>query len=207
MEKITCMVVGDLLPLYCDDVCSGDSREIVEAHLQTCPKCSEMLQKMRMEYRLSNEEEQKQEEMVKNMASTWQRSVKTSFRRGALIALCVCLLLAGGYYALTRMILISVPLSVTEAAVGNITDENVEVFLKVTDGKKVHAATMENTEDGKCFIALKRGVIPQGNGGGEAWVGEWSVPKTGVTDSGERISIREIYCGTEDGNFLIWQSE
>ena len=36
MEKITCDVIQDILPLYCDDVCSKDSRELVEKHLEDC---------------------------------------------------------------------------------------------------------------------------------------------------------------------------
>ena len=37
--KITCQVVEDLLPLYHDGVCSGDSRKIVEEHLEECQSC------------------------------------------------------------------------------------------------------------------------------------------------------------------------
>jgi hypothetical protein len=39
MEKITCNVVRDLLPLYVDDVLSDDSRKLVEEHMRTCNKC------------------------------------------------------------------------------------------------------------------------------------------------------------------------
>ena len=31
MEKITCEVIADLLPLYCDEVCSQDSRRLVRS--------------------------------------------------------------------------------------------------------------------------------------------------------------------------------
>ena len=34
-----CDIVKDLLPLYADDVCSGESRKAVEEHLNSCPDC------------------------------------------------------------------------------------------------------------------------------------------------------------------------
>lgn len=37
--NISCEIIHDLLPLYCDKVCSLDSRKIVEIHLKTCKKC------------------------------------------------------------------------------------------------------------------------------------------------------------------------
>lgn len=207
MEKITCDVIGDLLPLYCDDICSEDSRRIVDSHLQGCPKCSGLLEKMRKEYLFSDPAEQKQEQIVKNMASRWRQSVKKGFCRGVLLTLCVCLILAGGYLSLTRLILIPVPLDMTQAVVETVSEDHVELCLRVTDGKKVLFSSLKTTEDGKCFIMLKRGVIPQGNGSGEDWTDQWVISKTRYTESGERILIREIYCGTEDSNFLIWRSE
>ena len=45
--KIDCEVIRDLLPLYTDDACSEMSRVMVEEHLQDCPSCRSMLQKLR----------------------------------------------------------------------------------------------------------------------------------------------------------------
>ena len=42
-----CEVIRDLLPLYVDDVCSGTSRTLIEEHLQDCPECSAILEKIR----------------------------------------------------------------------------------------------------------------------------------------------------------------
>ena len=36
--KIPCEIVQDLLPLYCDGVCSPESKQAVEAHLAGCDK-------------------------------------------------------------------------------------------------------------------------------------------------------------------------
>ncbi len=37
--KYPCNMICDLLPLYFDKVCSPESREIIESHLESCPKC------------------------------------------------------------------------------------------------------------------------------------------------------------------------
>lgn len=206
MERISCDVIGDLLPLYCDDVCSEDSRKIIDAHLPDCPNCSELLQKMKTEYRLSNAEEQNQEDMVKNMASLWNQSMKKSFCKGVLITICACLILIGGHWALTRLVLIPVPLDRVEAAVTNVSDEQVIISLNVTDGKKVLRISSEITEDGKYYIILKRGILAEDNGDGDIWTAELSISKTSAVDSKDNISVREIYCGTEGDNFLIWQA-
>ncbi len=47
VEKISCGITRDLLPLYLDDVCSEESREAVEEHLQHCPACRKELEAMK----------------------------------------------------------------------------------------------------------------------------------------------------------------
>ncbi len=37
--KYSCNIIKDLLPLYVDNVCSAESREITEQHLAECPDC------------------------------------------------------------------------------------------------------------------------------------------------------------------------
>ncbi len=37
--KYSCNLIRDLLPLYCDRICSEDSAEAVQAHISTCAEC------------------------------------------------------------------------------------------------------------------------------------------------------------------------
>ena len=46
MSRISCNVTKDLLSSYLDEVCSGESRELVEEHLKECPSCREFLVKL-----------------------------------------------------------------------------------------------------------------------------------------------------------------
>ena len=45
--KYSCDMIKDLLSLYCDNVCSEDSRAVVEEHLNECEPCRAELQKLR----------------------------------------------------------------------------------------------------------------------------------------------------------------
>lgn len=44
--KISCDIIKDLLPLYCDNMCSNDSRVVIDEHLTECESCGEELKKM-----------------------------------------------------------------------------------------------------------------------------------------------------------------
>ncbi len=41
--KLDCKVIEDLLPLYADQVCSEQTKDIVEEHLQECASCSALI--------------------------------------------------------------------------------------------------------------------------------------------------------------------
>lgn len=45
--KLNCKVIHDLLPLYVDQICSDESRKLVDEHLTECPDCTILLQQMR----------------------------------------------------------------------------------------------------------------------------------------------------------------
>lgn len=49
MEKITCNVIKDLLPLYTDHMLSEDSCIFVERHLNSCKSCREFMEELKKE--------------------------------------------------------------------------------------------------------------------------------------------------------------
>lgn len=44
-----CEIIRDLLPLYCDELCSQESRQEIETHLGQCKACQSYLEEMRGE--------------------------------------------------------------------------------------------------------------------------------------------------------------
>lgn len=49
MKFLPCELIQDILPLYHDGVCSDTSRKLVDSHLETCEKCTAVLQGMTAE--------------------------------------------------------------------------------------------------------------------------------------------------------------
>ena len=43
---MNCNVIGDLFPLYIDECCSKETREMVESHVASCPCCKKILEQM-----------------------------------------------------------------------------------------------------------------------------------------------------------------
>lgn len=51
-----CEIIQDLLPLYVDDICSSETKEEVEKHLQTCEECRRRETELRAEFILEVKE-------------------------------------------------------------------------------------------------------------------------------------------------------
>jgi predicted anti-sigma-YlaC factor YlaD len=46
MNKISCNIIGDLLPLYVDGAVSEDTKKLVEEHLAECADCKKAAEEM-----------------------------------------------------------------------------------------------------------------------------------------------------------------
>lgn len=45
--KFSCNLIRDLIPLYCDEICSEESRKAVEEHMEECQECREFCYEMK----------------------------------------------------------------------------------------------------------------------------------------------------------------
>lgn len=94
--KLSCEIVQDLLPLYCDGVCSAESRQAVEAHLEGCETCRADVRLMEQD--MSAAPAQPQEEtIVQAAAAAWKKGKTRAFARGCLLALLSVAVLTVGY--------------------------------------------------------------------------------------------------------------
>lgn len=50
MEKISCSIAKDLLPLYIEGILSEETAQVVEMHLQTCESCKKDFEIMRQDF-------------------------------------------------------------------------------------------------------------------------------------------------------------
>lgn len=94
--KISCEIVQDLLPLYCDGVCSQDSKQAVEAHLKDCEKCRADMRFMEQDVKVSSAHT-KDDKIIKAAAAAWKRGKTKAFVKGCLIALLSITILVLGY--------------------------------------------------------------------------------------------------------------
>lgn len=94
--KISCEIVQDLLPLYCDGACNQDSKRAVEAHLKDCEKCRTDLRFMKQDVKASSVHT-KDDKIVKAAAAAWKRGKARAFMKGCLIALLSIAILVVGY--------------------------------------------------------------------------------------------------------------
>ena len=53
--KTNCKIIEDLLPLYTDEVCSDESKRLVEEHLEECDSCSAKLKAQKAEITVDKE--------------------------------------------------------------------------------------------------------------------------------------------------------
>ena len=53
MSKVSCEIIKDMLPLYYDNVCSDDSKRMVEEHLIECDNCKMELEKIQDEVHIT----------------------------------------------------------------------------------------------------------------------------------------------------------
>ena len=85
MMKTPCNVIRDLLPLYHDGVCSPESRQLVEEHLEECADCRGELE--RMDTPLPTAHPQVNERTVAAAASSaWRRGRRRAFSKGFVLA-------------------------------------------------------------------------------------------------------------------------
>jgi len=100
MNKISCNIIGDLLPLYVDRAVSEDTKKLVEEHLAECADCKKAAEEIGKELVLPVHETVRAAEtsFLQKMKKTWQkRRIRT-----AVISVAVTAgVILGSYMALT----------------------------------------------------------------------------------------------------------
>ena len=89
--KISCKVIEDLLPLYHDDICSAESKTLVDEHLRSCESCKLILTAMDGAFELQPEDQSGQK-ALEGIQSTWRKSNRKALIQGIAIALAVIIL-------------------------------------------------------------------------------------------------------------------
>lgn len=65
--KMKCSVIQDLLPSYTDNICSEDTKELVEEHVAECMQCKEKLEQMKNTEIIAGKASKKQVDYLKKI--------------------------------------------------------------------------------------------------------------------------------------------
>lgn len=96
MEKISCSIAKDLMPLYMDGVLSEETTEVMKAHLEGCENCRKEYEIMEQEWKVPStvklQEENKK--MLKELKSQIKRK---RILTGVVAVFLAAMVFAGGY--------------------------------------------------------------------------------------------------------------
>lgn len=159
MEKISCEIIQDLLPLYYDEVCSIETTKLVEDHLEYCESCRLELDRIKAEISLPQQvvaENQKEAEAIKGLRLVWRRSKLRAFVIGILVAS----LLFGMYVGLTQWQIMKVPSDRIEVyEVAELSNGRIVYHAEITDGYALNRIKYEMDEQGNFYLTPLRPII------------------------------------------------
>lgn len=86
MNRINCNVIKDLLPSYMDEICSDDSKKLVEEHLNSCKECQNLMEMMTATEIVSEKTSDRQIDYMKKIRQDYTKKNIVSF---GLVAVCL----------------------------------------------------------------------------------------------------------------------
>lgn len=207
---VSCEIIKDLLPLYHDNVCSTESRVLVEEHIKECRSCEKLLDDISDElaHPVNASDEAKP---IKAIQAIWKKDKAKSFFKGTLIAVLICAVLIGGYIGLTQWKIIPVSADLLEVSeIFQLSDGRVVCRLSVKDEKALSLIKFTANEDGSYYMTPMRSVIekkqPAELGPFNRYLDidiEWINAQEQA--SGDGIVITSCYFGPQDDGILIWE--
>ncbi|WP_098749457.1 zf-HC2 domain-containing protein [Paenibacillus sp. EZ-K15] len=211
MSRVSCNIIQDLLPLYYDDVCSTDTKALVDEHLADCPDCREVLSHMSSPMSLPAQtiEQNKQESAgLQQVAAQWSRTKWNSFIKGLWITCLAVGLLFLVYVGLFKWNITSVPTRVIQVSdISQLKDGRIVYHVKMTDGYNVNQASYDTDEEGNFYVTPKRPIIKSKRFAnmGLSNMYYFNDIKEREKSFGEGVQIKALYLGTPDDRILIWQ--
>ncbi len=210
----SCKIIEDLLPLYYDNICSVESRQLVEEHLNQCEHCRTLLKEISSD--TISAQNKPDIKPLQSLRSEWLKLRKKSLLKGLAAGICICLLLFASYIGLTQLCVVNVATNKMEVTdVCQLSDGNIAFHLYIDDQYELGAVTYTVKDDGTMLITPMRTIIEDKRlkdidlG---LYNGTYIVNITGnSTDYQNAFSFtsdsqpKAVYLGTEEDHILIWQ--
>lgn len=142
-----CNVIKDLLPLYVDNVCSADSKEMVDEHLKTCSECQIELEFFKgMDFEENHKKEKKE-------FQHFSKSMNRKMYKKVIIGAVVGVFLLGMIVFVFSVPEFSVEYSKELVAVEIPEDGGIDMNINLDNYKNAYATYAENG-DGTCDVYI-----------------------------------------------------
>ncbi len=178
--KINCNIIGDLLPLYADDVISEDAREMVEEHLAYCVGCREKYEDIKRELGMDEELSAAQAEKLSIISA--KKKLKKKRIMTAIFSLFAGALIL--WVIIIAMNYIKIPLPYEE--------ERFEVSVREEGGEECLFLRYTGKIHGHEMVAIS----DSNSGEEEMYIELYTTPWRNLFGGGEDNTRYEIFCGT-----------
>ncbi|MBH5319400.1 zf-HC2 domain-containing protein [Paenibacillus sp. GSMTC-2017] len=214
MNEIKCEIINDLLPLYIDNVCSEESRQLVEEHFDSCSNCKYRAEKLQHNIaipRVSVENNNSEVKVLRGMSDFWNRTKIKAFMKGLIIASLSCTILLFAYIGLFHWKIVPVSMDVVEIKeVSQLANGLITYHVRLTDGYELNYTKGDLDKDGNMYVTPYRPIIKRkakvefglhnmyylsDPAESDIWQANW----------GDNIKMKALYFGTKEDNILIWK--
>lgn len=209
MSKISCEVIQDMLPLYYDNVCSNDSKRMVEEHLSYCDNCKMELEKIQDEVHIPEKkiiENRNDGNVIKKISTAWKRVRLKAFIKGGLISALLMSIIILGYVGLFKWEITSVATDVVGIRdISQMEDGKIVYYAEINDGYSLNRIKYDMDKEGNFYITPLRPIVKK-----EAeppYALEKGYDFIDIKEQGEYrgIEVKTIYYGTPKDKVLIWE--
>jgi hypothetical protein len=208
--KISCEIIKDLLPLYHDDVCSKETRVLVEEHITGCAACREELIGIskQFDYPRIKPDEAKP---IKAIAAAWKKDKAKAFIKGTVIAVVISAVVFGGFLGLTQWKIIPVSSDLLKVTnVCRLSDGRIAYHLYVKDDRNLHFIKFTTNEDGSYYLTPYRSVIEGKRNMENGLYNDYHMIDIAENNAyqqahGDGIEITSCYIGPQGDGILIWK--
>ncbi len=160
--KLPCEMIQDLLPLYHDGVCSEVSTQLVQAHLQDCQNCQNVLKSIKSEIEVPKMEQTAAKGLI-SIQKGWKKSMVLSCMKGFAAAALVFAILTGCFLGLTQWDWL--PISTMDCQVAEIyqlSDGRILYRMDLPESAWCRSYKFEHHEDGSDYKIPVRPLISLG---------------------------------------------
>lgn len=209
MREVSCQIIKDLLPLYHDDVCSEESKEMVEGHLALCEHCQMELERIQADIPVLEKnriDHTADDRVIKRIAAGWKKGREKSFIKGGIITALSITILILVYVGLFKWEIISVATDKVEISdISETADGKIVYQLDIDDGYRVNRLKYDMDKEGNFYITALRPVVKEETEPPYTLEKGYDFIDIKDQEAYRGRKIKAIYFGTPKDKKMIWK--